>query len=91
MQGHGTLNYGDGRKYEGDFHANLRSGQGAMDWPDGRRYVGAWKEGKQHGKGIMIENGKVVQDGSWAHGQFYKAEKVKPKLKKTSTFGSLFK
>ena len=60
MQGCGKLNYGDGRKYEGDFYSNHRSGQGTMEWPDGRRYFGAWQEGKQHGKGIMYLNGKVV-------------------------------
>ena len=40
MNGKGVFNWGDGRKYEGEYKNDLKDGFGVFTWSDGRTYVG---------------------------------------------------
>lgn len=45
-----------GRRYEGRFDRDLRSGDfGIMSWPGGRWYAGGWLGGAEHGEGLECE------------------------------------
>ena len=46
MHGIGIFTWDDGRKYEGDFLDDKKSGHGVFTWTDGRKYDGYWKFGK---------------------------------------------
>ena len=46
MEGEGVLEYGDGRKYSGQFFNDKKHGFGVYRWPDGVEYSGFWKENK---------------------------------------------
>lgn len=52
MDGTGIFTWPDGRKYEGEYKEDKKSGVGKFFWPDERAYYGFWEEGKQHGNGI---------------------------------------
>jgi hypothetical protein len=51
MHGSGVFTWPDGRKYDGEYYDDMKSGKGIFYWPDGRKYNGEWKNGKQHGVG----------------------------------------
>ena len=42
MHGNGIFNWPDGKKYDGGYINDLRSGQGTFTWADGRKYIGEW-------------------------------------------------
>lgn len=44
----------DGRKYEGEYRAGMKSGEGTFCWPNGNKYIGSWANDKQHGIGVFI-------------------------------------
>jgi len=46
MHGQGTLQWADGKLYEGTFKNDKREGHGKFTWKDGRIYDGEWKDGK---------------------------------------------
>jgi hypothetical protein len=46
MKGEGVFTWSDGKKYNGQFVDDKRSGYGVMEWPDGKKYAGYWKDGK---------------------------------------------
>ena len=46
MHGYGVYTWKNGRKFEGNFEYNKRSGRGIQTWPDGRVYDGEWLDGK---------------------------------------------
>ena len=52
MEGTGTFQWPDGRKFEGQFVKDKKQGPGVFTWSDGRKYDGEWKDGKQHGAGL---------------------------------------
>jgi len=49
MHGKGTLLWPDGRKYEGEFVNDKRTGKAIFHWGDGRMYEGDFLDGKLHG------------------------------------------
>lgn len=47
----GTINYADGRVYEGEYELKTEPhGRGVMRYPDGSVYNGMWKDGKRYGE-----------------------------------------
>ena len=46
MHGNGVFTWSDGRKYEGGYVDDKKSGHGEFIWPDGKKYVGDWVNGK---------------------------------------------
>ena len=45
MNGEGTMNWLDGRKYTGQWMDGMRHGQGKLSYPDGRVKEGEWEDG----------------------------------------------
>jgi len=43
--GHGTYEWADGKRYEGNFKNGKLDGHGKYKWPDGKRYEGNYKNG----------------------------------------------
>ena len=79
--GRGTINWRDGRVYEGPWKnvpesSELPEGSGTLTWPDGHFYVGHFHNGTMHGQGkITYPNGRVVE-GIWGKGEFLVAHKA---------------
>jgi len=57
MGGLGVYTWPDGKRYEGFYQEDKKTGLGKFSWPTGMSYNGFWKEGKQHGIGIHIRSG----------------------------------
>ena len=53
MQGNGTNFYSAEEYYEGEWHADQRSGWGRMYYADGSVYEGEWLGDKRSGKGLL--------------------------------------
>lgn len=53
MDGFGTFEWDDGRKYMGEYKQGLKHGYGEFFWPDGRVYKGLWNRGNWI-KGVFI-------------------------------------
>jgi hypothetical protein len=53
FEGHGKLQFKDGRRYEGQFKSGKKQGQGTMVFPNGNKYIGEWANDVQHGMGIF--------------------------------------
>ena len=66
--GRGSMNFRDGRRYDGDWNDNKFDGKGLMIWPDGRRYDGQWKNDKQNGEGSEIGADGSTYLGDWNDG-----------------------
>ncbi len=62
----GTLIYGNGDKYVGEFLDNKRHGEGTYFYINGSYYKGEWKYNLKHGKGKYYDktNNMLVQ-GEW--------------------------
>jgi len=65
----GTMNYADGRVYEGQWKNGKFHGQGTLTRPDGRRYEGQWKEGYENGQGKWTSNDGNIYVGQWKDGK----------------------
>lgn len=66
LQGRGTYEWVDGRKYEGEWAKDEMHGSGVYTWPDGRKYVGEFQKGKKHGWGTLEETAGTYV-GEWAN------------------------
>ncbi|CAI2360757.1 unnamed protein product [Moneuplotes crassus] len=66
--GKGTISFRDGRRYEGLWENDLRTGYGVKKYLNGDHYVGHFHEGKAHGKGIYTWKNSDIYDGEWKHG-----------------------
>ncbi|KAG0724053.1 Alsin [Chionoecetes opilio] len=67
LHGQGTMAWGDGRRYEGQFRQNVYHGSGRLDVPTAGGvtvYEGTWKNGKLEGKGIIRYANKDVYIGN---------------------------
>ena len=65
--GHGSLTYGNGDKYVGEYKENNRDGKGTYYFADqGLIYIGDWQNNLRHGIGRMIyaDGGRYL--GAWA-------------------------
>ncbi|XP_063871928.1 alsin-like isoform X4 [Scylla paramamosain] len=72
LHGEGTMVWGDGRRYEGQFRQNVYHGSGRLEVPTGggvNIYEGTWKNGKLEGKGIIRYANKDVYIGNLKESQ----------------------
>ena len=70
MDGKGVFLWPDGRKYEGNYENDLKSGFGIYCWKDEeKRYEGLWKLGKQEGNGILFQADGTQKKGFWENGK----------------------
>ncbi|MPC07890.1 Alsin [Portunus trituberculatus] len=72
LHGEGTMVWGDGRRYEGQFRQNVYHGSGRLEVPMGggaNVYEGTWKNGKLEGKGIIRYANKDVYIGNLKESQ----------------------
>mmetsp|Transcript_121012 Transcript_121012/g.270100 ORF Transcript_121012/g.270100 Transcript_121012/m.270100 type:complete len:367 (-) Transcript_121012:137-1237(-) len=67
--GEGLLEWGDGRRYCGQFSRGALQGAGQMTWADGRRYVGNYSGGAQDGDGAFTWPDGSEYFGQWIAGQ----------------------
>mmetsp|Transcript_8568 Transcript_8568/g.8523 ORF Transcript_8568/g.8523 Transcript_8568/m.8523 type:complete len:86 (-) Transcript_8568:9-266(-) len=72
MHGSGVFTWPDGRKYDGEYENDEKSGHGVFTWPEGKIYDGEWKNGKQNGKGKLTfpnkKNKFESRYGIWKNG-----------------------
>jgi hypothetical protein len=68
--GHGTLAYGDGNKYEGAWLEGKRHGQGTFTFAHGDKIEVAWLEGESHGQGTFIFANGYRHEGFWFKGKY---------------------
>jgi len=67
----GTIVWGVGATYFGEFKDGIVSGQGSDTYPDGRKYVGEFTNGARDGRGTEYNaDGSVLQAGIWEKGKF---------------------
>ncbi|CAG9331540.1 unnamed protein product [Blepharisma stoltei] len=65
----GSLEFADGRKYDGNIDNWLPNGNGAMRWPNGDLYEGSFKDGNPDGNGKMVFSNGDLYVGEWDRGQ----------------------
>jgi hypothetical protein len=62
----GTVTWGNGSKYVGEWRDDKYHGQGAYTYADGSKYVGEYRDDKRNGLGIeYAKNGEVQESGMW--------------------------
>ena len=69
VNGQGSYQWPDGRRYEGEYVDDKKEGQGTFYWPDGRKYEGGWENGKQHGIGTYTSASGKTKQGEWQEGK----------------------
>merc|ERR1711936_1564364 len=70
MQGHGTLWWGDGSYYTGQFENNMKNNNGTIFYANGDIYSGGWSEEKKSGeRGMYMYNGSY-QAGTRVAGKY---------------------
>ena len=72
MHGLGSMNWPDGRFYQGDFSCDQRQGYGMFRFADGSYYKGDFKENKYHGTGTLTCADGQVLSGFWSEGTLVK-------------------
>ena len=89
IDGFGTYEWADGRRYEGQYEFDKKHGYGAYYWPDGKCYDGQWKDGKQHGEETYTDKKGNSKNGIWENGERIKwLDNKSPKLSKRSRSNS---
>ncbi|MEO6693451.1 MAG: caspase family protein, partial [Saprospiraceae bacterium] len=66
--GRGTLNYGDGSKYVGEFINGEPKGKGICYYANGDRYEGLWENHAPNGEGVMYFKSGLIYGAIWEHG-----------------------
>lgn len=64
---HGTCQYSNGNRYEGNLSGGSPSGYGVMTYQNGDRYEGNWQGGMKQGDGTMKYVGGETVTASWNH------------------------
>ncbi|MEM9887678.1 MAG: caspase family protein [Bacteroidota bacterium] len=60
QNGEGTMEYGGGAKYIGEFKNGKIEGRGIFYFRNGNKYIGHWENQRQQGKGRMVyKNGNI--------------------------------
>lgn len=73
VNGFGSWEDDQGRRYKGNFKNNLFEGFGEMHYPNGERYKGNWSKGLPHGLGTRYYRDGHFDNGNWANGRFENA------------------
>lgn len=83
IEGRGSKQWADGRRYEGDFSRGEACGEGRFTSPAGESYIGPWVQNKRQGRGqLVLPNGQ----GTYA-GEFYR-HRYKDPLGAAESIGS---
>ena len=70
----GTVTWGNGSKYVGEWRDDKYHGQGAYTYADGSKYVGEYRDDKRKGQGIeYAANGTIKLAGLWANNTLSRA------------------
>lgn len=69
MHGSGVYIWEDGRRYQGQYENDKKSGLGAYMWTDGRVYYGMWRNGQQHGEGTTVMPNMNMKKSLWEAGK----------------------
>ena len=64
-EGRGTMTFGNGNVYKGEFKADQQEGHGTYTYADGSTYVGAWQNGKRSGQGTYTFADGTKWVGKW--------------------------
>jgi len=72
--GQGTMTFGNGDRYEGQYKDGKRHGQGVFEHASGIRYEGSWKDGGHHGEGTIYLSGGMRLIGQFDQSNFVKGE-----------------
>jgi len=67
--GQGTMTYGYGNTYSGEWKDGNASGQGAIKYADGGTYTGEWKDGNASGQGAIKYADGGTYTGEWKDGE----------------------
>ena len=73
MHGYGVFTWADGRKFEGNYYEDLKTGHGIFYWPNGQIYEGFWKDGLQEGVGILTTVSRSRRFGRFRRGKLIKS------------------
>jgi hypothetical protein len=68
--GHGSIIFDDGTKFEGDFKGLQFDGEGILTSPNGETYEGEFKSGKRCGKGTQKFSDGTKYVGNWKNDLF---------------------
>lgn len=68
MTGEGTIQWGNGDRYEGAMSAGKKQGKGIFTWRDGQRYEGEWAEDVINGRGILFYTNGDRYEGDFVNG-----------------------
>ena len=64
MDGHGIVQWKDGRHYVGQWSNGQRMGYGRYVWNDGKSYEGQYTNDKKHGYGeYKLQDGRTYKGG----------------------------
>lgn len=66
--GQGTMEYTDGRVYEGEWKDGVQNGKGRLTGTDGNYYDGEWKDGHYNGHGVFTWAGGDFIETEWTNG-----------------------
>ena len=66
MTGEGTMYYGNGDVYHGDWAMGNWHGKGLLKYTDGEIYMGEFVYNERRGKGKCKWPSGIVYDGEWA-------------------------
>eukprot|EP00401_Gymnodinium_catenatum_P014857 CAMPEP_0117519506 /NCGR_PEP_ID=MMETSP0784-20121206/32686_1 /TAXON_ID=39447 /ORGANISM="" /LENGTH=490 /DNA_ID=CAMNT_0005315467 /DNA_START=52 /DNA_END=1521 /DNA_ORIENTATION=- len=66
--GAGVQTWPNGRRYAGQFDADMFEGEAVMRWPQGHVYMGQYRESCKHGDGRFMWPDGRVYDGQWQAG-----------------------
>ena len=65
FNGHGIYNWGNQRKYEGEWKDGKMNGKGKLIYPDGSYYEGEFINGKKNGQGKYVWEKNKYYIGGW--------------------------
>ncbi|MFN2644085.1 MAG: C13 family peptidase, partial [Burkholderiales bacterium] len=70
LEGHGRVEWQNGKLYEGAFAGGLYNGRGTLTGADGRRYTGDFVDGQFQGRGRFEAASGEIYEGDFEKGEF---------------------
>ena len=68
MNGKGTINWNDGKKFIGNFKNDLKDGLGFYEWSDGRKFYCKWEKGNMEGIGVYQQDHEQLRVAEFKQG-----------------------
>lgn len=69
VNGKGTIDYGNGNRYEGSFRNGTENGHGTFYAANGDRFEGYFKDGKENGRGTIVFASGASYEGEFKDGK----------------------